>query len=172
MNGKPTASDMDTAIQELSTPRADPGDLATRSSALELLLVNADISHPRLLAVLNEKGGSPAVILALPKFGRPESVPVLDRILRNGSEATAALAAHALAEHPLPAALDALKKAVSVQREETATAAADGLMLRKDPSACPELLKLRNAPNAEIRYHARQAALALGCAGTELEQRH
>ncbi len=165
MSTPATIEEIDSAITELSVPRGDPGDRATRASALEFLLSQAEAAHPRLMAALDPKaGGSTAVVLALAQFGRPDSVPLLESILRNAPTTSASTAARALAAHPLPAAYQALLRALYSTREETSTAAADGLLLRNDRSACPELMRLQNAPNLEIRSHAMQAAAGLGCA--------
>lgn len=164
MSEERTTAEIEIAIDELSVPRGDPGDVQTRDSALEFLLTHADRAHPRLLAAVDPTSGGPApLVLALARFGRPESVPVLNSILRNAADTRASIAARALAEHPLATALEALLDALSSTREATATAAADGLLLRNDRTACPELLKRSGVANVEIRYHIVQAAAGLGC---------
>jgi len=158
--------DVEHNVRMLLAPYRGGGHDRDRERALAVLLDHPDEAHPRLLALLEEMGpgANPApVIAALPLFGRAESVPALDRLLREGSEATAMSAAAALARHPLPAAGDALRAALRDDRAETAAAAADGLLERGDAAACPDLLAALEHPDREVRYRARQAADGLGC---------
>ncbi|HKE25423.1 MAG TPA: hypothetical protein VKB88_23855 [Bryobacteraceae bacterium] len=161
-----TWADIDRAIAVLAAPLGQPGDDDSRRRALDFLLSRADEAHPRMLAALDASGRSAApqfLVLALPAFARAESIPPLESILNNAGEADAMVAARALAAHPASAARETLLRALGSEHEPSAAAAADGLLLRGDPSVCRELLRFTNHRNREIRYHALQAAAGLGC---------
>ncbi len=75
-------------------------------------------------------------------------------------------AARALARHPSPAALATLREVLR-DGGEGAGRAADALAMRADPAACPDLKAAVAHPDATLRYHAVQAAGALGCLSRE-----
>ena len=107
------------------------------------LLAHADSeAHPRLLALIDPSGYVPvAAVNALPLFERAESIPALERLMREGAELISMSAGQALGQHPLPEALEALL-AYDDNREETKVAAIDGLMTRGDKSVCKSLQTL------------------------------
>ncbi|HEV7588182.1 MAG TPA: hypothetical protein VGO40_08610 [Longimicrobium sp.] len=158
-------AELDAALAALQSPRGGAPDQAAREGARDYLLAHADAAHPRLLALLEEgMAASPlAVVELLPAFGRPESVPALERLVRAGAERTSRVAAEALARHPHAAALAALLGAFSAGTAEAVTAAADGLLARGDPAACHALAAVLDHPDATTRYHVVQAAAGLGC---------
>jgi HEAT repeat protein len=77
-------------------------------------------------------------------------------------------AATALATHPDPAALAALRAGLA-RGGDHAVNCADALGARGDPAACPELRATIAGPDPRVRYHALGAALrpALACLAPE-----
>lgn len=127
------------------------------------LLENPEEAHPRLVSLLETREVNPyAILRLLPRFGRPESVSVIESCLYVGGESLSAAAAFALADHPSAGALDALTRALDSSRVETRTAAADGLWARGDTLAGPALMARLEEPHAVVRYHVLQAAGMLG----------
>jgi hypothetical protein len=156
-------SDVELYVGLLGDPHGGGGDVAQ-----QWLLAHPDEAHPELLRRLEAGEGNPYAVLALlPRFGRGEAVPALERVLQGGSESLASAAGAALAAHPSPAAKDALERCLTSPRWETAAAAADGLMARGDPSVCPGLEAVLSHPHPTARYHLVQAAARLGCLGRE-----
>jgi hypothetical protein len=157
---------LDTAIQRLLTPYGNPGNQRDRDRALTYLLGHADDAHAKLLALFEHMDAGihlPPVVLALPYFGRPESIPVLEKVMQTASEALSLSAGEALANHPLPAAMDALVRGLTHSSEKVIIAAANGLMSRGDQSCCTLLLKMIHHPDREVRYHVLQSAAQLNC---------
>lgn len=127
------------------------------------LLEHPEEAHPRLVSLLEAREVNPYAILSLlPRFGRPESVLVIEACLYAGGESFSAAAAFALAAHPAAGALDALTRALDSSHVETRTAAADGLWARGDILAGPALLAKLEESHAIVRYHVVQAAGRLG----------
>lgn len=156
-------SQIDHNIQVLLAPSGDPEFRAYRAEALDWLLAHGDAAHGRLLALAEGDNPPAALLEVLPRFGRAESVPVLERALRRASDPNTVTAAEALAQHPLPAARTALERALSDPRDQSVASAAGGLATRGDSAACPALRKARAHPNAEVRGRIEEALRALGC---------
>lgn len=166
----PLEREIDASIQRLLSPFGGAEHQTERERALAVLLAHPDQAHPRLLEILDQTAsGIPptAVIAALPLFGRPESVPLLERIMRTASEPAILSAADALARHPHPSAGEALVRGLRDQRPEMVAAAANGLLTRGDRQACAALVAVLGHPDAEVRYHVLQAAAGLGCVPEE-----
>jgi HEAT repeat protein len=160
-----TDSELKEAILLLQEPFGGGAHEREHLRTVQYLLDNAARAHPYLVELLHSgKAANPyAVIELLPKFGLPESMPVLEGIMERGPENLAQAAAQALAAHPLTEALEALLRGLKLSKEESVIAAVKGLMLRGDTSACAKLEKLLTTQSASLRYHAIQAAGALGC---------
>lgn len=153
----------------LQDPFGDEPHRARHDEALKFLLQHAEHAHPRLLYFLkSHKALNPhAIIEALPYFGRPESIPLLKDILYMWHENLVDTAADALAQHPDNRAFVVLLDALSLPRDESVIAAADGLLTRGNSDACPELLKHLHHENPEVRFHVIQAAVELDCLDKE-----
>ena len=134
--------------------------------SVQYLLTHADRAYPRLLQALKANPtalNSPSIIEVLPLFGRSDSVPVLEDIMQRGIEQVSGIAGQALGRHPATEARDALLRGLRSPLTEVMAAAADGLMVRGDPSVCSDLKPLARHTNAIVRYHAAQAMRRLGC---------
>lgn len=163
-----TDDEVEKQIRALLSTRGHEAHRREHDRALGYLLAHADEAHPRLLALLDPSGYVPvAAVNAIPLFGRAESVPVLERLMREGAELISMSAGQALGRHSLPAAREALLRGLEADREETKVAAIDGLMTRNDKSVCEALHPLVGHQNYEVRYHAVKAAAALGCLTAE-----
>ncbi|HEX8696721.1 MAG TPA: HEAT repeat domain-containing protein [Longimicrobium sp.] len=150
MNGE-ARDPVDGWIDALLIPRAGPSYDEIRGEALAQLLARGEEAHARIV----ERAGAadpPVQLLAvLPLFGRPEGVEVLRRALADGPGPTTVTAAHALARHPVPAALDALVAALGSPRPQVVASAAAGLAERGDPrSAEPLERALDTAPDEAL----------------------
>jgi hypothetical protein len=106
---------------------------------------------------------SPSIIEVLPLFARADSIPLLEGIMSRGIEQVSGVAGQALGHHPDAGAKDALLRGLKSARPEVIAAAADGLMVRSDSSACSDLKLLDTHENPIVRYHAAHAASRLGC---------
>jgi HEAT repeat protein len=132
----------------------------------EQLLAAGDEGHARVAALLD--GPADEVPLAalqlIPRFGRPDDVGPLARLLREGGERTAWYAGQALGVHGAPAAFDALVAALAADRPETLAGALGGVLARGDAAACPHVEPLLAHPDATVRERARATGDGLGCA--------
>lgn len=167
-----TDDEVEKQMRALLSTRGHEADRREHDRALAFLLAHADQAHPRLLALLDPSGYVPvAAVNALPLFGRAESVPVLETLMREGNDLISLSAGQALGRHPHPDARDALLRGLEDSREETKVGAIDGLMTRGDASVCRRLQRLLDHPGYEVRYHAVKAAARLGClTADELKQ--
>jgi HEAT repeat protein len=158
-------AEIERAILVLQSPFGDAPDLREHARIVQFLLEHADRAHPRLLDLLRSgQAANPyAVIEILPRFARPESIPVLEQLAGRDPQNLASAAALALATHPLDDARQALLRGLTASREGTVIAVADALMTRRDPSACGKLSEALGHPNDGARYHTIQAAASLGC---------
>ena len=161
--------EMERQIRALLSPGGHEADRRNHDRALAFLLEHADEAHPRLLALLDPKSGHVpvAAVNAIPMFGRAESVPVLEKLMREGAELISGSAGQALARHPRRESLEALLRGLEDARDETKVAAIDGLMTRGDKSVCDALHGAVDHPSYEVRYHAVKAAAKLGCLTSE-----
>jgi HEAT repeat protein len=159
----PPETEIERRIEAMLAPSGDVAYGRVREAALQYLLQHADEAHPRLLEWADRAEPPVLVLLALARFGRPESVPVLERALANASDPTTVIAAQALAEHPAPAAREALERALASLRHQVVASAANGLAERGDPAACPALATALSHPDAEVRERLREAMATLGC---------
>lgn len=159
------AEELERQIHFLQDPFGDEAHQREQERAVQYLLSHADQAHPRLLELLqSQQAANPfAIIEVLPRFGRPESVPVLAQILERGPQNASQAAAEALARHPLDSAQTMLLAALSLPAPEAVIAAADGLLSRGDLAACPALLQSSSHPDPLVRYHVIQAAGSLDC---------
>jgi HEAT repeat protein len=118
------------AIAQLLAPYGGEGHARDRDRATAVLLEHSEQANAAVLALLESRPPGAHVtplVAVLPLLGRPESVPLLARLLREGSEPLALSAAAALARHPSPEAHAALDAALADPREDVARAAAYGL---------------------------------------------
>jgi HEAT repeat protein len=154
---------VDDALAALLYPSGDAGAAHARGAALEELLERADEAHPRLLTLADGADPPLLALKALATFGRPESVPVLARVLREAPGPTTVVAAGALSEHPAEAARVALEDALSDPREQVVLSAVTGLAERGDRAACGALRAARSHPDGEVRERVEAALRRLGC---------
>jgi HEAT repeat protein len=159
------SGELERAILLLQDPFGDEPHSREQEGAVRYLLAHPEAAHPLLLELLrSHRATNPyAVLEALPRFGLPESVPVLNDVLESGPENLSGAAADALARHPLPAAYEALVRALRHPVNAVVVAAAAGLMTRGDTAACPALREVVGHADPVVRYHAVQAAGRLGC---------
>jgi len=157
--------EVEAQIRALLSPRGHEADRREHDRALAFLLAHPDKAHPRLLALLDpaQPYVPVAAVNSLPLFGRAESLPVLERLMREGAGLSSMSAGQALGRHPQPRALQALLRGLKHDRDETKAAAAEGLLTRGDKAACQALRALLNHPSYEVRYHVVNAAGKLGC---------
>lgn len=162
-------NELESNIHFLQDPFGDPTHLIRAEQALQFLLDHADEAYPRLLELIesNRASNPIALIEALPRFGRPESIPILEEILAQGQGTSSSAAAVALARHPQVGAREALLRGLTFPKAESVVAAADGLLSRGDRTVCKELLKHLNPADSTVRYHSIQAAWRLGCLSPE-----
>jgi HEAT repeat protein len=159
-------SDLELNIQTLLAPYGHAGNQRDRERALAYLLAHADEAHPRLLDLLDPAStclNPVAVIDALPAFSRPESIPVLEKVMETATEAVSLNAGQALARHPHREAAEALTRGLRSQRSDAVISAADGLLTRGEKSSCAALIEAMVHSEREIRYRVLQAAGGLGC---------
>lgn len=157
------SDEIDHELAVLLRPSGDPGAQRARGEALAALLERADEAHPRLLALAQSDPPSLLALRALPRFGRPDSVPVLERVLREGPGPTTAVAAGALAEHPDDAARAALEAALGDARDQVVRSAIMGLAERGDGRACAALRAVLEHRDEDVRNRASAALEQLGC---------
>jgi hypothetical protein len=153
--------DLDDALRALLTLYGGPGHNRERAEALERLLALADQAYPRLLELANGPSPPDVVLAVLPRFARKESIPVLERALREGSSASMLTAARALAEHAGDEAFEALLGALESPADQVVVSAAEGLVERGDPRARSALEARLAHPNAEVRERIEDALARL-----------
>ena len=156
-------SEIDRHIYVLLTPSGDPQFQYYKAEALNWLLAHADAAHPRLMALCEVDEPPGVVLVTLPRFGRPESVPVIERALRGAPDPTTVIAAQALAEHPSPSAREALERALGDARDQVVASAADGIAQRGDKASCAALRVALSHRDHEVCQRVREAMEALGC---------
>jgi HEAT repeat protein len=159
-------SELDLNLARALNPIGGDADQQERQTAIGYLLAHADEIYPLLLSNLeaNPKAlDAPAIIELLGRFGRPEGIPVLERILLGGGEFTAREAGVALGRSPQPESLHILIAALSSDDPEVAIGAAGGLLARGDTEGCAALRKLIDRTSDSVRYHFLQALGILGC---------
>jgi HEAT repeat protein len=154
---------IDDALAVLLRPSGDAGAALARGQALEDLLERADEAHPRLLELARGDAPPLLALMALPRFGRPESVPVLAHVLRTAPGPTTVVAAAALSEHPDAAARAALEQALADPRQQVVLSAVTGLAERGEREACAPLRAAGEHPDAEVRGRVASALRTLGC---------
>ncbi len=156
--------ELERQLRVLLAPTGDVAYRRVRDEALAYLLAHADQAHPQLLALAAARDPAPLVLLALPRFGLAESVPILERALRAADDPTTVVAAQALAEHPSPSARKVLERALADARDQVVVSAADGLAQRGDKNACAALrLALSRYRDADVCERVREAMDALRC---------
>jgi len=156
-----TDAELDAQLMLLESPLGGDPDVRERERAAAWLLAHPDVAHPALLALVAGGRAGPAAVELLGRFGDPASVAPLAALV-GAAEPTGRAAAQALASHPAQAALDALSAALAAGGDG-APRAADALAARGDVGACPALRTAVGSADAVLRYHALQAAGALGC---------
>ena len=132
-----------------------------KERAADWLLTRPDRAYPELLAKARAGRAGPAVVELLGRFGNDDSVPVLVALLERADPRGFA-AARALAVHPSPTALAALRDGVR-SGGDTAVLSADAIGERGDATACEDLRVAAGDHDARVRYHAIQAAASIGC---------
>jgi len=157
------ASEIDQKIRVLLFPSGDRQFRGAREQAIAYLLAHAEEAHPRLLALVEGDSPPVTVLAALPRFGRIESVPVLEKALRRASDATTVLAGQALGQHPRPEARAALESALGDARNQVVASAAEGLALRGERASCPALAAALSHPDLDVRARIRAAMARIGC---------
>src|SRR5467141_3883494 len=105
-----SGAEVEQQIQALLSSRGHEADRREHDRALAFLLAHADEAHPRLLALLGPQSAAlpVAAVNALPLFGRADSVPVLEKLMREGAELISMSAGQALGRHSRAEALEAL----------------------------------------------------------------
>ena len=158
-------SEIDRQLQLLLFPSGDRQFQHMRDLALAYLLEHADEAHPRLLALVEGDSPPVAVLALLPRFGRAESVSVLERVLRHGSAPATVVAGQSLAQHPLVEARTALESALGDTRSQVVASAAEGLALRGDRASCSALAVALAHSDPDVRDRVRSAMARIGCPG-------
>jgi len=161
--------EVDQQISLLETPFGDGPHQRERERAAAWLVANSGRAYPQIVLRLSEGRASVALLELLPRFGRAESIPLLQRLL-SGPQATAWAAGQALALHPQPAAGEALRRSLLRHDPVLAIIAADALATRGDRTDCAALTALIDVPDSRLRYHVVQAAGKLGCLTREALQ--
>ena len=156
-------SEIDRKIEVLLFPSGDSQFRGAREEALAYLLEHADEAHPRLLALVEGSSPSLAVLAALPRFGRIDSVPALEKMLRGAPDPTTVVAGQALGQHPRPEARAALERALEDPRSQVVASAAEGLALRGERASCPALEVALSHPDPDVRERVRAAMARIGC---------
>jgi HEAT repeat protein len=157
--------EVETQLMLLESPLGSEPAVREREQAAAWLLAHPERAYPVLLASAADGVAGPATIELLGRFGNADSVPVLAGLL-DATEPTGRAASQALAEHPAPAALEALLAGLRAGGD-AAIRCADALAARGDAEACPALREAAGSVDAVARYHAIQAAAALRCLRTE-----
>jgi len=152
------------AIVLLQDPSGDAPSASSRSAALEHLLAIGERAHERLVSLLEtgQATNPKAVVAALPRFGLAEGIGVLERVATTSGESLAQAAGLALGTHPLPAALDALRRLIASKRVETVIAGLLGIAQRGDLRAIPWVVSSFDHEDAGVRYYALRVASELG----------
>ncbi len=158
--------DLDGQLRMALNPVGGEAEGRIRERAIQYLLQHSDAAYPRLIGALESAPfglSAPALIELLPRFKRPESIPILARILASGQESVARAAGQALGYSEGDDVEQVLKGALSSSNPETVIGAADGFFIRGQKTSCEALLKAAGHPDANVRYHVLQAALHLDC---------
>lgn len=135
----PPTKEIDSMIDALLYPSGDWQYRHMRAEALGYLLEHADVAHPRLLEMLEGDYPSALLIDSIWRFGRAESVPVLEKLLHESTDITSVAAGHALGNHPHIEARDALERALRDSNDQVVASAVAGLVLRADDHSCEAL---------------------------------
>jgi HEAT repeat protein len=157
-----TDAELESRIALLELPLGGDPDQREKERAAEWLLTHAARTYPELLARARDGRAGPATVELLGRFGRADSVPALAALLEGGDDLHGLAAARALAGHPGPEALAALRQVLR-SGGDGAVLAADALGARGDAAACPDLEAATLDRDPRLRYHAVQAAGSLGC---------
>lgn len=161
---------IDQHIAWFSQPFGDDASLRQRETAAQALLGYGAAAHQRIVELLQagRAANPPALIALLPRFGRDDSIPLLQGLV-NGDAGPNLLgaAAQALAQHPSPKAASVLLDALASPSTPTVVVAADALAARGEGQARAPLRGLRLHANALVRYHAVQAAHQLGALSSD-----
>jgi len=156
-----TDAEFESRIALLELPLGGDPDVREKERASEWLLAHAARTYPELLARARDGRAGPATVELLGRFGRADSVPVLAALLE-GDDLRGLAAARSLAAQSGPEALAALRQVLR-SGGDRAVLAADALGARGDAAACPDLEAAALERDPRLRYHAVQAAGALGC---------
>lgn len=158
--------EIDMHIRFLLDPFGDEPHRRQHDASVRFLVAHSDQAYPRLLSSLraNPTGlNAPPIIEVLPLFHRPESIPLLKKILFLDADQPSEVAGKALGYIPEEAAKAALLAGLASENPHIVSAAADGLLLRGDHSVCEELKRKLNIHDSIARDHVRQAITRLGC---------
>jgi HEAT repeat protein len=164
------SDELERQLRALADPRGGGPHDRRRERAAQYLLEHAAEAHPRLMEALRAKPtalDAPVIIQILPRFGRPESVPLLHEILLRNLEVPSRAAGEALGRHPDPAARAALLRALESAGRETLIGALDGFLLRGDASMGGALKPMLAHRDPGVRYRAMRTAAALGVLSRE-----
>lgn len=161
-----TASNMTksikTQIMLLEIPFGSDPDLRAKEGAAQWLLSNAAESYPILLERLKSNTASPAIIELLPRFNRKESIPFLEKLLKEHDQ-IAFIAGQALAQHHGQESREALRRTVREGESDAMIAAIEGLLTMNNTTDCSEFLIAAKNADEIVRYHAIRAAWHLKC---------
>lgn len=160
MTVDPGDLELDAQVALLESPFGGETDVRERDAAAAWLLSQPERSYPRLLTRASQGRAGPATVELLGRFGRDDSVPVLAELL-DREEPMGSVAAEALARHPAPAAVAALRDGLRGGGDR-AVRSAIALGLRGDPAACVDLEAATRDPDQRLRYQAVRAAAAPG----------
>jgi len=154
------AEDVERWIRGLADEHPDAvADAAAR------LLERPELSRSRLVELV--RAGAPGqqtqwAVRLLARLGDPADVPLLERLVEDGSSSLAWEAAQALGEHPSVEAQEALLRAAKHADPEVAGAAAVALGTRGDEAGRPTLERLLEHPSEAVRFRAVQALGRIG----------
>lgn len=158
--------EIDMHIGFLLDPFGDEPHRRQHDASVRFLVAHSDEAYPRLVNALRSNPtalNAPAIIEVLPLFHRAESIPLLKDIMFLDADQPSEVAGKALGYIPDEAARSALLDGLASENSHIISAAADGLMLRGDRSACPELKRRLAIKDSTARDHVQQAITKLGC---------
>jgi HEAT repeat protein len=144
----------------------DEPDERERREAIDYLVEHADEAYPRIVAEIEARPfalDAPALIQVLPRFGREDSIDLLERILASGDDRVCRAAGEALGRHPASRAGDVLVRALDSEDRQSRIGAAIGVGTRRERSACEPLARRIMAGEPVERYYLAHAFAQIGC---------
>ena len=132
--------------------------IAHPTDALPLLIAGLDPEEPEFQGVLR----------VLPLVPGREGAEALGKTYETSDDVIVLAVANALAKHPDPAALSALRRGANSPRRPQRDAALIALGARGDSTVCPEILGAIPDPDENTRFYAVRSGIQLGCLDEEL----